>query len=126
MNIFRFLGDMSHLFSIIVLLLRLRVARNAQGPFGSIRCNAIPLLCTPTNEYSSGIARRGFNCMEMGLKTSAAAHPTRPKNWGNAKPDSMPDVRRHPRRQTVTASATPLKDGSWNRKESNLLWNTLP
>jgi len=31
MNIFRFCGDMSHLFSIIVLLLRLRVAKNAQG-----------------------------------------------------------------------------------------------
>mmetsp|Transcript_13632 Transcript_13632/g.21488 ORF Transcript_13632/g.21488 Transcript_13632/m.21488 type:complete len:226 (-) Transcript_13632:78-755(-) len=31
MNIFRFSGDMSHLFSIIVLLLRLRVAKNAQG-----------------------------------------------------------------------------------------------
>mmetsp|Transcript_67685 Transcript_67685/g.195644 ORF Transcript_67685/g.195644 Transcript_67685/m.195644 type:complete len:226 (+) Transcript_67685:154-831(+) len=31
MNIFRLCGDMSHLFSIIVLLLRLRVARNAQG-----------------------------------------------------------------------------------------------
>jgi hypothetical protein len=31
MNVFRFFGDMSHLFSIIVLLLRLRVAKNAQG-----------------------------------------------------------------------------------------------
>eukprot|EP00934_Nitzschia_sp_Nitz4_P007396 Nitzschia sp. Nitz4//scaffold42_size132992//80500//81547//NITZ4_003405-RA/size132992-processed-gene-0.37-mRNA-1//-1//CDS//3329551736//7386//frame0 len=31
MNIFRFCGDMSHLFSIVVLLLRLRVAKNAQG-----------------------------------------------------------------------------------------------
>lgn len=31
MNIFRFAGDMSHVFSIIVLLLRLRVAKNAQG-----------------------------------------------------------------------------------------------
>jgi hypothetical protein len=31
MNIFRLCGDMSHLFSIIVLLLRLRVAKNAQG-----------------------------------------------------------------------------------------------
>jgi len=31
MNIFRLIGDMSHLFSIIVLLLRLRVAKNAQG-----------------------------------------------------------------------------------------------
>ncbi|KAL7476453.1 hypothetical protein ACHAW6_002315 [Cyclotella cf. meneghiniana] len=31
MNIFRLCGDMSHVFSIIVLLLRLRVARNAQG-----------------------------------------------------------------------------------------------
>jgi len=31
MNLFRFAGDMSHVFSIIVLLLRLRVARNAQG-----------------------------------------------------------------------------------------------
>jgi hypothetical protein len=31
MNVFRLCGDMSHLFSIIVLLLRLRVAKNAQG-----------------------------------------------------------------------------------------------
>jgi hypothetical protein len=31
MNIFRLAGDMSHVFSIIVLLLRLRVAKNAQG-----------------------------------------------------------------------------------------------
>lgn len=31
MNIFRFAGDMSHVFSLIVLLLRLRVAKNAQG-----------------------------------------------------------------------------------------------
>jgi hypothetical protein len=31
MNIFRFLGDMSHVFSIIVLLLRLRVVKNAAG-----------------------------------------------------------------------------------------------
>jgi hypothetical protein len=33
MNIFRLCGDMSHLFSIIVLLLRLRVAKNASGEF---------------------------------------------------------------------------------------------
>lgn len=31
MNIFRLCGDMSHVFSIIVLLLRLRVAKNASG-----------------------------------------------------------------------------------------------
>lgn len=31
MNIFRLCGDMSHVFSILVLLLRLRVAKNAQG-----------------------------------------------------------------------------------------------
>lgn len=31
MNIFRLAGDMSHVFSIVVLLLRLRVAKNAQG-----------------------------------------------------------------------------------------------
>lgn len=31
MNIFRLCGDMSHVFSIIVLLLRLRVVKNAQG-----------------------------------------------------------------------------------------------
>mmetsp|Transcript_16449 Transcript_16449/g.50369 ORF Transcript_16449/g.50369 Transcript_16449/m.50369 type:complete len:199 (-) Transcript_16449:474-1070(-) len=31
MNVFRFVGDMSHVFSIIVLLLRLRVAKNANG-----------------------------------------------------------------------------------------------
>lgn len=31
MNLFRFCGDMSHVFSIIVLLLRLRVAKNANG-----------------------------------------------------------------------------------------------
>jgi hypothetical protein len=33
MNIFRLAGDMSHVFSILVLLLRLRVAKNAQGVF---------------------------------------------------------------------------------------------
>jgi len=31
MNLFRLCGDMSHVFSIIVLLLRLRVAKNASG-----------------------------------------------------------------------------------------------
>jgi len=31
MNIFRLCGDMSHVFSIIVLILRLRVAKNASG-----------------------------------------------------------------------------------------------
>ena len=33
MNIFRLAGDMSHVFSILVLLLRLRVAKNAQGMY---------------------------------------------------------------------------------------------
>ena len=38
MNIFRLCGDMSHVFSIIVLLLRLRVAKNASGEWrGRIR-----------------------------------------------------------------------------------------
>jgi hypothetical protein len=31
MNLFRLAGDMSHVFSIIVLLLRLRVVKNAAG-----------------------------------------------------------------------------------------------
>jgi ER lumen protein retaining receptor len=31
MNMFRLAGDMSHVFSIIVLLLRLRVVKNAAG-----------------------------------------------------------------------------------------------
>lgn len=31
MNVFRLCGDMSHVFSIVVLLLRLRVAKNASG-----------------------------------------------------------------------------------------------
>jgi len=31
MNIFRLAGDMAHVFSIVVLLMRLRVAKNAQG-----------------------------------------------------------------------------------------------
>jgi len=42
MNIFRFCGDMSHVFSIIVLLLRLRVAKNAQGI--SVRTHELFLL----------------------------------------------------------------------------------
>lgn len=42
MNIFRLAGDMSHVFSIIVLLLRLRVARNAQGI--SVRTHELFLL----------------------------------------------------------------------------------
>ena len=37
MNIFRLAGDMSHVFSILVLLLRLRVAKNAQGKVVSKR-----------------------------------------------------------------------------------------
>jgi len=42
MNIFRFCGDMSHLFSIIVLVLRLRVAKNASGI--SVRTHELFLL----------------------------------------------------------------------------------
>lgn len=42
MNIFRLAGDMSHLFSIVVLLLRLRVAKNAQGI--SVRTHELFLL----------------------------------------------------------------------------------
>jgi ER lumen protein retaining receptor len=42
MNIFRLAGDMCHVFSIIVLLLRLRVAKNAQGI--SLRTNELFLL----------------------------------------------------------------------------------
>jgi len=42
MNIFRLCGDMSHVFSIIVLLLRLRVAKNAQGI--SVRSHELFLL----------------------------------------------------------------------------------
>lgn len=42
MNIFRLAGDMSHVFSIIVLLLRLRVAKNAQGI--SVRTHELFLL----------------------------------------------------------------------------------
>lgn len=42
MNIFRLCGDMSHVFSIIVLLLRLRVAKNAQGI--SVRTHELFLL----------------------------------------------------------------------------------
>jgi len=34
MNLFRLAGDMSHVFSIIVLLLRLRVVKNAAGKLG--------------------------------------------------------------------------------------------
>jgi hypothetical protein len=33
MNIFRLAGDMSHVFSIIILLLRLRVVKNAAGTY---------------------------------------------------------------------------------------------
>jgi len=42
MNVFRLAGDMSHVFSIIVLLLRLRVAKNAQGI--SVRTHELFLL----------------------------------------------------------------------------------
>lgn len=42
MNIFRLAGDMSHVFSIIVLLLRVRVAKNAQGI--SVRTHELFLL----------------------------------------------------------------------------------
>eukprot|EP00557_Chaetoceros_sp_GSL56_P003243 CAMPEP_0176498372 /NCGR_PEP_ID=MMETSP0200_2-20121128/12281_1 /TAXON_ID=947934 /ORGANISM="Chaetoceros sp., Strain GSL56" /LENGTH=176 /DNA_ID=CAMNT_0017896565 /DNA_START=150 /DNA_END=677 /DNA_ORIENTATION=- len=42
MNIFRLAGDMSHVFSIIVLLLRLRVVKNAAGI--SVRTHELYLL----------------------------------------------------------------------------------
>jgi ER lumen protein retaining receptor len=42
MNIFRLAGDMSHVFSIIVLLLRLRVVKNAAGV--SVRTHELFLL----------------------------------------------------------------------------------
>jgi len=42
MNIFRLAGDMSHVFSIIVLLLRLRVAKNAQGE--GEKCGALTVM----------------------------------------------------------------------------------
>jgi len=48
MNIFRLAGDMSHVFSIIVLLLRLRVAKNAHG----ISCRTHELfLCVFVTRY---------------------------------------------------------------------------
>lgn len=42
MNLFRLLGDMSHVFSIIILLLRLRVVKNAAGI--SVRTHELFLL----------------------------------------------------------------------------------
>ncbi len=39
MNIFRLAGDMSHVFSIIILFLRLKVAKNANGACKAARCN---------------------------------------------------------------------------------------
>ena len=46
MNIFRFLGDMTHVASIIVLLLRLQLTKNAQGI--SLRTNELFLLVFAT------------------------------------------------------------------------------
>lgn len=46
MNVFRLAGDMSHVFSIIVLLLRLRVAKNAQGV--SVRTHELYLIVFAT------------------------------------------------------------------------------
>ena len=45
MNLFRLAGDMSHVFSIIVLLLRLRVVKNASGKLGHHTIRAPPALC---------------------------------------------------------------------------------
>ena len=52
MNIFRLCGDMSHVFSIIVLLLRLRVAKNASGEWsvgegvsGDLFCVCVSCVC---------------------------------------------------------------------------------
>lgn len=42
MNIFRLAGDMSHVFSIIILLLRLKVAKNANGACPALPCPALP------------------------------------------------------------------------------------
>jgi len=57
MNVFRIAGDMSHLFSIAVLLLRLRVAKNAQGTsdVDSIRC--VVLRCIVVGRRNARKAR---------------------------------------------------------------------
>lgn len=51
MNIFRLCGDMSHVFSILVLLLRLRVAKNAQGACAFRLLVNSPLLISHEDAY---------------------------------------------------------------------------
>ena len=52
MNIFRLCGDMSHVFSIIVLLLRLRVAKNAQGRISLVNSTVRIMMRRNSNTYS--------------------------------------------------------------------------
>jgi hypothetical protein len=51
MNLFRLAGDMSHVFSIIVLLLRLRVVKNASGKLGHHTIRA-PALCSANSNLT--------------------------------------------------------------------------
>lgn len=60
MNIFRLCGDMSHVFSIIVLLLRLRVAKNAQGERQKLYGSSSPTshsYCEPLKRWRPGDCR---------------------------------------------------------------------
>lgn len=65
MNIFRFLGDMSHVFSIIVLLLRLRVVKNAAGI--SLRTHELFLIvfCTRYLDLFTTFYSLYNSCMKM-------------------------------------------------------------
>lgn len=63
MNIFRLAGDMSHVFSIILLLLRLQVAKNANGEYIS----GLTRECSDRNR--DGINVRAMCFTGVSLKT---------------------------------------------------------
>jgi hypothetical protein len=57
MNIFRLAGDMSHVFSIIILLLRLKVAKNANGACVRDHHRRVVVGCTKEDPVARARAR---------------------------------------------------------------------
>lgn len=62
MNIFRLAGDMAHLFSIVVLLLRLRVAKNAQGTIKKRNERTVLLIYFLTCRLLIPLSQQAFRC----------------------------------------------------------------
>ena len=78
MNIFRLCGDMSHVFSILVLLLRLRVAKNAQGePMGWKCCVArqVPLVNLGSNSIHNQLRYHAHPFFGLSHCRNLGSHP---------------------------------------------------